>query len=233
MMPGSRARDARQAQAALQYALGSAARANPIVMVWRWRYELVAAAGLAAAWIVPGAVAGAAITAGLAALLAGVAASPRGRRILMTRAWCILTPHRVRVGCAQAWIYSANGKPPAVLATTSQPFGERVHLWCRAGTSAADIWSARELLAAACWAHDIRVIRHPRYAHLVALDVIRQMPSRPPDDAYWDDEFSASASPPPPLYHGQSIDGGYGGSALDDGDDVTQWPWHPDAQSQR
>ena len=88
---------------------------------------------------------------------------------------------RLRVGCAQAWIHSRDGKVPAVLLTWRQPFGERVYLWCRAGTSAEDLSSARGLLAAACWADDVRIARHPRYAHLVSVNVIRRQtsPGRP------------------------------------------------------
>jgi hypothetical protein len=164
-----------QAQAGVQYAFGTVARANPIVVAWRWRYELAATAALAAGWIALGTVAGAAITVGLVTALTSTAAHwPRGRRFLAAHAWRIVTPHRVRVGCAQAWIHSRNGKIPIVVLTARQPFGERVYLWCRAGTSAEDLASARGLLAAACWATDIRVARSPHYAHLVTLDVIRR-----------------------------------------------------------
>jgi hypothetical protein len=175
-MPSPRPRSTRQAQAGVQYAFGAVARTNPIVALWRWRYELAGATGLAAPWVLLGPVAAAALTAGVAAALIGTAMWPQGRRYLTARAWCIITPHRVRIGCAQAWIHSRAGKIPAVLRTTSQPFGERVLLWCRAGTSVDDLSSANALLAAACWADDVRVARHPRYAHLVTLDVIRVRP---------------------------------------------------------
>lgn len=181
MMPSARRRSIRQTQASLQYALGTVPRANPVVAAWRWRYELAGTVGLAAGWIVLGWVVAAAVSAGLAAVLIGMAVFwPWGRRFLAERAWCIATPHRVRVGCAQAWIHSRNGKIPAVLFTRRQPFGERVFLWCRAGISADDFSSARALLAAACWADDIRVIRDPRYAHLVMIDVIRRGQPGPP-----------------------------------------------------
>ena len=98
------------------------------------------------------------------------------RRYLVARAWCIITPHRVRVGCAQAWIHSRRGKIPVVLLTTRQPFGERVHIWCRAGTSAIDFTSALLLLTAACWARDIRVSGNERFAQLMTVDVIRRLP---------------------------------------------------------
>jgi hypothetical protein len=207
MMPSPRPRSSRQAWAALELGLGTVARANVAVAAWRWRYELLATVGLAATWITLWVTAAAIVTAGLAAALAITASLPAGRRLLTARAWCIMTPHRVRVGCTQAWIHSRGGKIPAVLLTRRQPFGERVYLWCRAGTSVEDLSSARGLLAGACWADDVRVARHPRYAHLVTVDVIRRRSRPTPLPADWsrtgyvgtslDD---AAADGPPPYY---------------------------------
>jgi hypothetical protein len=178
MMPSPRPRNTRQARAGLEFGLGTVARANLAVAAWRWRYELLGIAGMAVIWTALGIGDATAITAGLVALLGGTASLPAGRRSLSARAWCIVTPHRIRVGCAQAWIHSRDGKIPAVLLTRRQPSGERVYLWCRAGTSAEDLCSARGLVAAACWADDVQVSRHPRYAHLVTVDVIRRRGSR-------------------------------------------------------
>jgi hypothetical protein len=177
MMPSPRPRRTRQALAGLQYAFGTVAPANPLVFAWRWRYELIFGIALPSVLAVLGGIPVmlgtlAAITVAVgAALLYGPT-----RRYLIARAWCIITPHRVRVGCAQAWIHSRAGKIPIVLLTTRQPFGERVHLWCRAGTSAVDFASARPLLTAACWARDIRVMGNERFAQLMTLDVIRRLP---------------------------------------------------------
>jgi hypothetical protein len=173
--PRRRARP-RQTRAGLEYAVRTVARANLIVAAWRWRYELAAAAGLAAPWVALQTAAAAALTAGLAAVLALTACFRRGRRLIATRLWCIVTPHRIRSACAHAWIHSRYGKLPVILLIRSQPRGERVYLWCRAGISAADFSSERELLSAACMATDVQVSRHARYAHLVALDVIRREP---------------------------------------------------------
>jgi hypothetical protein len=170
--PGS----TRQTRAGFEYAMGTVARANALVAAWRWRYELAATVGLAAMWATLGATVAGALTAGLATALTLTACSARGRRLLVARWWCIVTPHRVRTGCTQAWIHSRYGKIPIVLLIRRQPLGERVYLWCRAGTSAADFRSARKALAAACWARDVQVHRHARYAHVVALDVIRREP---------------------------------------------------------
>jgi hypothetical protein len=176
MMPSPRSTRTRQARADLEYALGTVARANPITAVWRWRYELAGAAGLTAAWLALDTAVAAGLTGGLAAALSLTACSTRGRRFLAARTWCIVTPHRVRAGCVHAWIHSRYGKLPYILLTRSQPFGERVYLWCRAGTTAADFSSARKLLAVGCWAKEVQVVQHARYAHLVALDVIRRKP---------------------------------------------------------
>jgi hypothetical protein len=195
MIPSPRPRSTRQALAGLQYALGTVAPPNPLVLFWRWRYELVLGIGLPAILVVLGGLPVMLVTLAVLAVLAVAALfwAPT-RRHLLARAWCIITPHRVRVGCAQAWIHSRRGKIPVVLLTTRQPFGERVHLWCRAGTSAIDFTSARLLLMTACWARDIRLTANERYPQLVTLDVIRHLPPgqpdstppRPPDDTELD-----------------------------------------------
>lgn len=176
MMPSPRPASTRQARAGLEYALGTVARANPAVAAWRWRYELAVVSALAAIWLALDTAAASWLTAGLAGALAAIASFPAGRRFLAARTWCIVTPHCVRTGCVQAWIHSRYGKLPIIVLTKRQPFGERVYLWCRAGISATDFSSTCKLLAAACWAQDVQVSHHVRYAHLVALDVIRREP---------------------------------------------------------
>jgi hypothetical protein len=78
-----------------------------------------------------------------------------------------------------------------ILLTTRQPFGERVYLWCRAGTTASDFTAVRELLATACWADDVRVRRGDRHAQLVCLDVIRHPRDPGPDDSLPVDALAA------------------------------------------
>ena len=168
----------RQTLARMQFALRTVARPNLIVLVWRWRYELMLAAGVTvgvvtlAGWPLLGA----------AVVIALATIWPASRQPLIARAWCVVTPHRVRTACAQAWIHSRTGKIPIILLTTPQPFGERVRLWCRAGTSAEDFISARQLLVAACWAEDVLVTRSERSAQLVTLDVIRHAQRKDQDE---------------------------------------------------
>jgi hypothetical protein len=175
MMPLDRPRNSRPGQAGLYYEWVTVARANPAVAAWRWRYELGLVSVLAAAFAGLGLVAGLMAIANTAGLLGTLAVLfPALRRHLTARFWCVVTPHRVRAGCVHAGIHSRYGKIPVILMTTRQPFGERVYLWCRAGTTASDFAAARELLATACWADDVRVWRGERHAQLVCLDVIRR-----------------------------------------------------------
>jgi hypothetical protein len=198
MMPWSRRDSIRGARTALEYAIGTVPRANPVAAAWHWRYELAASAALTAVWLSLDTVAAAVVTGGLAAALALTACFARGRRFLAARAWCIVTPHRVRTGCAQAWIHTRHGKLPFILWTRSRPSGERVYLWCRAGISAADFSSASKLLAAACMAKDVKVSQHARYAHLTVLDVIRREPPADWNGSPWYDIGTPSGSPTVP-----------------------------------
>lgn len=154
------------------------ARPGLCLVGYRWRYEItfvtVAAGGLAIAVSRAGLARTVLGLAGLA-LAAGLAATrPAVRRWTEARLWCVITPHRVRTCFAQAWINNRAGQIPAVVRTTAEPFGERVSVWCRPGTSFDDIESARDLLAAACWSVDVVPTRSSQFAHLVYLDVIRR-----------------------------------------------------------
>jgi hypothetical protein len=150
---------------------------NLLVFFWRWRYEIALvlglSAGLAAAIIAFGA--GPTIVAVIVIALT-ILCWPTVRRFAAGRAWCIITPHRVRAGCAEGLIYSSRGKIPIILWTSHQAFGERVLLYCRAGTTADDFVSARTVLTSACWAQDIAIFVDTRHTQLVILDVIRRTP---------------------------------------------------------
>jgi hypothetical protein len=153
----------------------SVAIPNPLVVAWRWRYEIVLllglTAGLTAAIISFGVVP--TIAAAIVITLTTLCWSP-ARRLAAHRAWCVITAHRIRVGCVEGLIYSSRGKIPVVLWTSHQPFGERVLLYCRAGTSADDFVSARTILAVACWAQDVAIFVDGRHSQLITLDVIRR-----------------------------------------------------------
>ena len=172
--------------ASLEAALRGVARPGILGLIWNWRYELGLSAGLAVVTLASGYALGAAWliaigAVGLVVLAASLARAPSRRR-LIARAWCVITPHRVRAGCRHAWVRAGDGTLPVILYTTPATFGERVTLWCRAGITHGDLEAARDVLRAACWASDVRVVASARSTHVVVLEVIRRLPDEPPDE---------------------------------------------------
>jgi hypothetical protein len=174
----------------IEFAVREIQRPGPIESAWNWRWEIgivaitaglsaVIAASLGFIWLAAGA------GVGLAAVCAMLRWPPARKRII-ARVWVIVTPHRVRVGCVNAWVQTRRGRLPVVLSTVATDYGERVQLWCRAGITAADLFAARHVLAAACWAAEVRVIPSIRYAHIVTLEVVRNhrrgVPGRRPTE---------------------------------------------------
>jgi hypothetical protein len=161
----------------LESAVREIRRPGPLESCWNWRWELgilATTAGLSGLIAASLGLIGlaAAAGAGLAAISALVCWPP-ARRWIAAQAWCIITPHRIRVGCINAWVQTRRGRLPIILYTVPTGHGERAQLWCRAGITAADLFAAREVLAAACWATQVRVIPSVQHAHLVMLEVIR------------------------------------------------------------
>lgn len=178
--------------ASLETAVREVRRPGPIELAWNWRWELGIPAVLAASsWLIANAfgLLGLFVTAGagLAVIAATLLLWPPARHWCIARAWCLITPHRVRAGCVSAWVQTRSGKLPFILGTTPTARGELVRLWLRAGLTAADLHAASDVLAAACWATEVRVIRSPSHAHLVTLEVIRtRHPERlQPTPAAW------------------------------------------------
>jgi hypothetical protein len=200
----------------IETALSTVRRGNLLVRLWHWRYEAGLLIGLAISalfvWSTLG-LAGLTAT-GVAALGLLVAALvwPASRQRLIARAWCVITPHRVRTGCVHAWVQNRDGRLPTVIYTVPTEFGERLMLWCRPGILPRDLIAARETLRAACWASDVRVLVDDRRSHIVVLEVIRRFPPEPPVGAepatpswpFQDRAEGDSADPEEPaLYAGQ------------------------------
>jgi len=200
--------------ASVESALTPAACPGLISRLWHWRYELGLSAGVLLAAAAIGSALGLgwliATAAAMMVILAAAMAWPASRRRIIARAWCVITPHRVRTGCTHAWIQTRDGRLPTVLYTTTAAFGERVWLWCRAGITARDLQAARDVLRAACWASDIRVVVNDRRSHIVVLEVIRRLPAgRPGEDSpapawpYRDPNDADDTDPEEPaLYYG-------------------------------
>jgi hypothetical protein len=162
----------------LETAVREARRPGPLELAWNWRWELgllVALGALSALIATSIGLNGLAVTAGagLAVSAAVLLCWPPARRWITAWAWCVITPHRIRVGCVNAWVQTRSGRLPIILATAPTDYGEQVRLWLRAGLTTADLYAARDVLAAACWAMEVRVVPSARHAHLVTLEVVR------------------------------------------------------------
>lgn len=176
MTPARRSRRSRPGSlfTELQQNLTPVARPNILVLLWRWRYELALLTGIPAAitilvtklsWMWCLAVVG--------VIVGTLTAWPEARSWLLAHARSAITAHRVRTGCAEAWIHSRHGKLPIILMTSPKPYGDRVIIWCRAGTCLEDFEEASDILRSACWAHDVQVTS-THYSHIVILGVIRR-----------------------------------------------------------
>jgi len=166
--------------ASVEAAISVVARPGPIARLWHWRYELGLINGVLLGGVAIGVTLGPgwliAAAAATMAVLAAALTWPTSRRRIIARTWCVITPHRIRTGCTQAWVHTRDGHLPVVLYTVPAAFGERVWLWLRAGVTTGDLEAARDVLRAACWASDVRVVINDRRNHIVVLEVIRRPP---------------------------------------------------------
>jgi hypothetical protein len=101
---------------------------------------------------------------------------PASRRFLIRRVWCVITRHRMRACFVQSRTMTLDGRMPFLLWSRPSPVGERVRVWLPAGLSVKDIEDDGERLAAACWAHEVRITSTRHQAALVVVDVIRRDP---------------------------------------------------------
>ena len=153
----------------------TARRPDPFLVVWRWRWEL---ALVGAVVLLMHAVAPAVLLPVTAVAVAFWAAVPVLRRLARDRFWCVATQHRLRAGLHESDVRSWSGRAPAIVWTSAVDGGERVLLACPAGVDVARIAVAHSELAAACWARDVAVAPHHRYANLAVVEVVRRGPRR-------------------------------------------------------
>jgi hypothetical protein len=180
-----------------------AARPGLLGLVWRWRYEFGSCLVIAGAAIGLDVITGTSgLIAGAIIAMAGAVAAmswPSSRKRIAARVRCVVVQHRVRVGCAAAWVHTRSGKLPVIMWTVPRPFGESVMLWCRPGITADDLVRAREVLRVACWAADVRVIPDARRPHRVRLDIIRVPCPDVPATEDWSDAAVDDADSDPHL----------------------------------
>ncbi|MEV6153807.1 hypothetical protein AB0L53_26025 [Nonomuraea sp. NPDC052129] len=148
-------------------------RPNPLVVLWRWRYEVATViclpllAYLIVASFGP-------ISLAAMAVPAVIVLWPPARSGAWGRIRCVVTAHRIRVGLVEAYVVNRRGKIPVIVWCAPAPFGERAWLWCRAGTTPSTLEQGREVIAAACWATEVVVRPGAGSPHWVLLEVIRR-----------------------------------------------------------
>jgi hypothetical protein len=143
--------------------------------IWRFRTELSALlAGTTGIWELAKALTLAWAVIISTSLAVVVMAVPPARRLITRRAWCVLSRHRIQRVCFETRMHTRSGRLPLVLRITPTEVGERALMWCRAGICAADFEAHAPEIAAACYASQVRIEGHRRWAQLVQLDVVRR-----------------------------------------------------------
>ena len=107
--------------------------------IWRCRTELSALlAGTTGIWELAKAVTFTWAVIIVTMLALAVMAVPPIRRLIIRRAWCVLSRHRIQRACFETRMHTRSGRLPLVLRITPTEVGERALIWCRAGICAAD-----------------------------------------------------------------------------------------------
>src|SRR5262249_40163910 len=103
-----------------------------------------------------------------------VVAVPWTRQLIIRRAWCVLSRHRIQRVCFETRMHTRSGRLPLVLRITPTEVGARALIWCRAGVGAADSTAPAPETAAACLARQARVEGSKKWAQLVYVDIVRR-----------------------------------------------------------
>lgn len=142
---------------------------NPLLVVWRWRYEL-GLLGLIAL-VVWGLVEWTAVVAvGIVVLLAVVAIVPRLRELLVIGGRGVVVQHRLRSALRAVRVFTPTGRLPALLWTRSRRAAVRVLVWLPAGLAVEDLQTQADVLAAACFAdHAEVIVRERRHLAWIVL----------------------------------------------------------------
>ena len=144
-------------------------------VIWRFRTELTGLlAGMGGLWELAKAVTLTWAMIIITVLAVVVMAVPPTRRFAVRRAWCVLSRHRIQRVCYETRMHTRSGRLPLVLRIHPTQVGERALIWCRAGICAADFEAHAPEIAAACYARQVRIEGHKRWAQLVQLDVVRR-----------------------------------------------------------
>lgn len=102
------------------------------------------------------------------------AATRYGRNWFVAHFWCIVSRHRLQRVCLETTMHTRTGRIPLVMWITPSTRGEKALMVSRAGISAAEFEAYAEEIAAACFARDVNVYRHRKWAHLLIVEIIRR-----------------------------------------------------------
>jgi hypothetical protein len=157
---------------ALDRAIRPVRRPNPLVVVYRWRYEiaLLVTAYFAAPWF---AGLSTAVAVGVTVLTLLPLGIPPIRRLAWRRLRAIVLQHRLRTAFTRARVHSNAGRIPAILWTSPRSHADRVLLFLPAGLTGRLLASEADRIAVACDGTHAEVLPFRDHRVLVWLVIVR------------------------------------------------------------
>ena len=156
---------------ALDRAIRPVRHPNPLVVVWRWRYELAVVAAFVVA--PPFAALPTPVEIGLVALVVLPLGIPPVRRLAWRRLRAIVLQHRLRTAFKRARVHSNSGRLPAILWTSPRSHADRVLLFLPAGLTGRLLATEADRIAVACDGTHAEVLPVRDHSTLVWLVIVR------------------------------------------------------------
>jgi hypothetical protein len=147
-------------------------RPHPLLVAYRWRYELGGSAAAVATWVGLGDSAEVGTVGGIAAGAVALAWAP-ARAVARRAIEHVIVQHRLRTGFLQAALTNRDGRMPRIMHARTRGETVTVAVWLPAGLAAEDVEAAAGMLASACGAAAVTV------APGVSRDRIRIVVERP------------------------------------------------------
>ncbi len=157
---------------ALDRAIRPVRRPNPLVLAYRWRYEiaLLVAVFFAVPWF---AALSPPVAIGLAALVVLPLGVPPARRFAWRRLRAIVLQHRLRTAFVRARVTSNAGRIPVILWTSPRSHADRALLFLPAGLTGRLLATEADRVAVACDGTHAEVVAVRDHRVLVWLVIVR------------------------------------------------------------